>query len=121
MSESPEQVLANSRLNASLFGKAKLRFEGLLSKASEKLKADRCDDVSAISEALRSHSQTIRQTQVRIFWTLMEEPISFLAGAFDQTDFDAALQIQAHSLLSVEVVHLVLDRGDRVWLGHFDR
>ena len=107
-SDSPEQVLVNSRFNASLLSKSKLRFAGLLSKASDTMKADRFDDISHMTQALGKFCQVIRSTQVRIFWTLMGDCIGFLARAVEDSKFTPDEQIKVHEGMQAKCFALSL-------------
>jgi len=117
IAESAEQVLVNCRFNASLLGKARLRFEGLMDKASAKMKLDRTDDVAHIKSTLKEHCERIRHTQIRIFWDLVAPSLRFLGVYIFTVDLNTDEQLRVHDGLQERCFALCVTKSTEFGLS----
>lgn len=114
-----EQVLVNARFNASLLSKARLRLEGVLAKASDKMKADRSNDIMHIHAALKESAGTIKQMQTNTYWSLMEKSLAFLAQVLKGAgDFNIDEQLKVHTGLREQTFGLCLTNTADFGLVH---
>lgn len=99
-------------------GRAKLRLEGVLAKGSDSFKNERKDDIIGIKQGFMKHTNALTEVQLRIFWSLMVEAISFTGQSFSGEKPSAEKQARVHESLSGRILQLCLTKASEFGLDN---